>query len=29
MERCRQAGMRGAVIWQGPPLALSFASDHY
>jgi predicted TIM-barrel fold metal-dependent hydrolase len=29
MERCRQAGMRGVVIWQVPPPELSFASDHY
>lgn len=29
MERCLQAGMRGAVIWQVPPPELSFASNHY
>src|SRR5437016_302912 len=29
MQRCRQAGLRGAVIWQVPPPQLSFASDHY
>ncbi|HEY3115282.1 MAG TPA: amidohydrolase family protein [Chloroflexota bacterium] len=29
MERCRLAGMRGAVIWQVPPPELAFTSDHY
>jgi predicted TIM-barrel fold metal-dependent hydrolase len=29
MERCRQAGLHGAIIWQVPPPELSFASDHY
>lgn len=29
MERCRQAGLRGAVIWQVPAPELSFTSDHY
>jgi predicted TIM-barrel fold metal-dependent hydrolase len=29
LQRCHQAGLRGAVIWQVPPPALSFASDHY
>ena len=29
LERCRQAGMRGSVIWQVPPAALPFSSPHY
>jgi predicted TIM-barrel fold metal-dependent hydrolase len=29
MERAKKAGMRGVLIWQIPPAALSFASDHY
>ena len=29
LERCRNAGLRGALIWQVPPPELSFASGHY
>jgi predicted TIM-barrel fold metal-dependent hydrolase len=29
LERCRKAGLRGAVIWQVPPPELPFTSDHY
>jgi len=29
MERCRKAGLPGAVIWQVPPPELPFTSDHY
>lgn len=29
MERCKREGLRGAMIWQVPPLNLSFASNHY
>ena len=29
MERCREAGLRGSIIWQVPPPEISFASDHY
>ena len=29
MERCKKAGMRGVLIWQVPPAAYSFASNHY
>jgi predicted TIM-barrel fold metal-dependent hydrolase len=29
LERCKKAGLRGAMIWQVPPDELSFASDHY
>jgi predicted TIM-barrel fold metal-dependent hydrolase len=29
LERCKNAGLRGAMIWQAPPPELSFASDHY
>jgi len=29
MQRCKAAGLRGAMIWQVPPDRLSFASDHY
>ena len=29
MERCREAGLRGAIIWQVPPPELPFTSDHY
>ena len=28
-ERCKKAGMRGAMLWQVPPKELSFASKHY
>lgn len=29
LARARDAGLRGAVIWQAPPPELSFATDHY
>jgi predicted TIM-barrel fold metal-dependent hydrolase len=29
LERCKHAGLRGAMVWQVPPRSLSFASDHY
>ena len=29
LERCRKAGLRGAMVWQSPPPELSFATDHY
>jgi predicted TIM-barrel fold metal-dependent hydrolase len=29
MERCREAGLRGSIIWQVPPPELAFTSDHY
>jgi predicted TIM-barrel fold metal-dependent hydrolase len=29
LERCRNAGLRGAMIWQNPPEDLPFSSDHY
>ncbi len=29
LERCRKAGLRGAVIWQVPHPDLPFTSDHY
>lgn len=29
LERCRNAGLRGAMIWQNPPENLPFSSDHY
>ena len=29
LERCRTAGLPGAMVWQAPPPELSFASDHY
>jgi predicted TIM-barrel fold metal-dependent hydrolase len=29
LERCRKAGLRGAMIWQNPPDDLPFRSDHY
>jgi predicted TIM-barrel fold metal-dependent hydrolase len=29
LERCRTAGMPGAMVWQAPPPELSFATDHY
>ena len=28
-ERCRNAGLRGSVIWQVPPPELPFTSAHY
>jgi len=29
LERCRQAGLKGAEIWETPDPALPFSSDHY
>jgi predicted TIM-barrel fold metal-dependent hydrolase len=29
LVRTRDAGLRGAVVWQAPPPELSFATDHY
>ncbi len=29
LQRCRTAGLRGAMIWQNPPEHLPFRSDHY
>ena len=29
LERCKNAGLRGALVWEVPPPELSFASDHY
>lgn len=29
LVRCKNAGLHGAVIWQYPPPALPFSSDHY
>ena len=29
LERCREAGLRGAIIWQVPPPEIPFTSDHY
>ena len=29
LERCRNAGLRGAMIWQNPPEGLPFSSNHY
>lgn len=29
LERCRKAGLRGALIWEVPPQQLPFTSDHY
>ena len=29
LRRCRDAGLRGATIWQVPPEDLPFAGDHY
>src|SRR5947208_3308433 len=29
MERCREAGLRGSIIWQVPPEEIPFTSDHY
>jgi predicted TIM-barrel fold metal-dependent hydrolase len=29
LERCRKAGLRGAMIWQVPHASLPFTSDHY
>jgi predicted TIM-barrel fold metal-dependent hydrolase len=29
LERCRNGGLRGALIWQVPPAGLSFSGPHY
>jgi predicted TIM-barrel fold metal-dependent hydrolase len=29
LERCKKAGLRGALIWQVPPANLPFAGTHY
>ena len=29
LERCRKAGLPGALVWQAPPPELSFATNHY
>jgi predicted TIM-barrel fold metal-dependent hydrolase len=29
MERCKNAGLRGALIWMQPPAELPFSSSHY
>ena len=29
LERCRAAGLPGAMVWQAPPPELSFATNHY
>ena len=29
LERCKTAGLPGAMVWQAPPPELSFATDHY
>ncbi|HXG53068.1 MAG TPA: amidohydrolase family protein [candidate division Zixibacteria bacterium] len=29
LERCRKAGLRGAMVWQVPHPSLPFRSDHY
>lgn len=29
LERCRKAGLRGALLWQVPPESISFDSRHY
>jgi uncharacterized protein len=29
LERCREAGLRGAIIWEAPHASLPFYSDHY
>ena len=29
LNRCKKAGMRGAMIWQIPPEEIAFTSDHY
>jgi predicted TIM-barrel fold metal-dependent hydrolase len=29
LERCKNAGLRGAMIWQAPPEELTFDSEHY
>jgi len=29
LQRCKRAGLRGAMIWQAPPDELAFSTDHY
>ena len=29
MERCKESGLRGTIMWQVPPPELPFMSDHY
>lgn len=29
LQRCKSAGLRGAMIWQAPPEQLTFSTDHY
>jgi predicted TIM-barrel fold metal-dependent hydrolase len=29
LQRCKRAGLRGAMIWQAPPEELAFSTDHY
>ncbi len=29
LERCRNAGLRGAMVWQNPPEDMPFSSDRY
>ena len=29
LERCKKAGLRGAMVWQVPHRSLPFSSDHY
>jgi predicted TIM-barrel fold metal-dependent hydrolase len=29
LQRCKGAGLRGAMIWQAPPETLAFSTDHY
>lgn len=29
LERCRKAGLIGALVWQAPPEELAFSTDHY
>lgn len=29
LRRCREAGLRGAMLWQAPPPELPFYSEHY
>lgn len=29
LERCKKAGLRGALIWQVPPKELAFTTQHY
>jgi predicted TIM-barrel fold metal-dependent hydrolase len=29
LQRCKQGGLRGVVVWQTPPDELAFSTDHY